>query len=247
MDPAPPVAQVPPTCSTAKPNDVLSWVVPLFRTATALPELLRRIEETSARCRVEPEIILVDDACPDGSGARARDLALNSLATRVVQLPWNHGQDAALREGLRCCRGDWAILLDGDLQDPPEAAAQLLSARHGTDAVFASREGRYEGRIRLATSFLYRRCLERLGGFPRGACLFVLLGRPLIDEIAATHSARISLLAPLSRRGIVSTSVPVQRSVRPHGRSSYSSLARSRKAARALWQVLLVRHFGQRL
>jgi polyisoprenyl-phosphate glycosyltransferase len=227
---------------------LLSWIVPMFGTSDSIPELLRRIEAAAVACGLPSEVVLVDDADPGFDPVAVPDIVATRLDVRILRLACNLGQDGALREGLRAGRGQWALLLDADLQDPPEAIAQLWNAREPQgDGVFASREGRYESGVRLLTSRIYRRSVEILGGLPRGACLFVLLRRPMIDAIVATSSHPISLLAVLSAKGSRFRSVPVQRATRARGSSSYSSVARMRKALVSLWQIVLSRHLGRAL
>ena len=84
----------------------LSWVLPLYRTAAQLEELVARIHCVSAGLRVRHEVILVDDACPEGSGALAMRIAARDPRLRVLRLARNHGQDRALMAGLRLSRGD---------------------------------------------------------------------------------------------------------------------------------------------
>jgi len=226
----------------------LSWIVPMYRTAASLPELVQRIEATAACCGASSEIVLVDDACPEGSARCAARLPSAGPTLRILRLERNLGQDGALREGLRACRGRWAVLLDGDLQDPPEAVGRLWEARStGIDAVFARRTGAYQTRGRLLTSRLYRRGLAWIGGLPHGACLFVMLSRPMIDAIAATRSPKTVILAALAGAGRDFAILPVQRSKRRHGRSAYSARARLAKAVRSLWQTFLARRLGRSL
>jgi polyisoprenyl-phosphate glycosyltransferase len=117
----------------------------------------------------------------------------------------------------------------------------------GHEAVFADRFGKYQSRGRLLTSRLYRRCLERLGGLPRGAGLFVLLNRRLIEAVAATQSRRISILAAIAGARGRYTSVPIERAPRASGRSSYSAGRRWWKGAWSLWQIFAVRRLSMRL
>lgn len=223
----------------------LSWVLPLYRTARQLPELLARIHATSAALHLEHEIILVDDACPEGCGALARELASGDQRLRVLHLACNHGQDRALRAGLRLSRGDWTAVLDADLQDPPEAVAALWPrCVPGTDAVFARRTGRYTSPGRQLTSRLYRKAVEVVGGLPPGAGLYVLLARPLLDRINQAQGRRRTLLALIAGARARSTSVDIVRSPRLLGRSSYSAFARGAKAARSLWDMFAMRRLN---
>ena len=218
----------------------LSWVLPLYRTAVQLEELLARIAQVSARLGLSYEVILVDDACPEGCGALAERLAGHDAHLRVLRLPRNGGQDQALRAGLRLSRGAWAVVLDADLQDPPEALERLWPRRNeGADAVFTRRTGRYSSFGRRLTSRMYRTAIEVVGGLPRGACLYVLLRRPLVDRINAAHGRRATLLALIAAARTRCISVTIVRSPRAVGVSSYSSLSRSRKAARSLWDMFV--------
>lgn len=221
----------------------LSWIFPLYRTAAHLEELLRRVEATSAAMGVSYEVVLVDDACPEGSGVVAERAATQLEHVRVVRLTSNAGQDGALRAGLQACHGAWAVLLDADLQDPPEGAAALWARSHeGWDVIFAQRAGIYTTPTRHLTSRLYRGLVSVVAGLPPGACLFMLLNRRLIDRIAATSRPRPSLLAAIAASRASCTSVAVTRAQRLQGRSAYTGLRRLDKALGSLWQVILHRH-----
>ena len=225
----------------------LSWVAPLFRTAAQLDELVARISQVSARLGLAYEIILVDDACPEGSGEIAQRLAQQHAHLRVLRLPANGGQDPAVRAGLRLARGDWAVILDADLQDPPEALERLWAQRDAMDAVFTRRTGHYTTFGRRMTSRLYRRAIELVGDLPRGACLYVLLERALVDRINAAQGRRTTLLALIASHRPRSTSVSIVRAPRAVGTSAYSPLARSRRAARSLWEMFAACHLRRAL
>lgn len=229
------------------PSTQLGWIVPLYRTREFVEPFCARAVAVSQALGLSCEIVMVDDACPDDSGSAAEALR-DSYPLRVLRLPQNLGQDAAVRAGLRSCTSDWAVVLDGDLQDPPEALAALWPLRaQGYDAVFADRFGRYESRMRLATSRLYRRSAELLGRLPRGAGLYVLLNRRVIDVVAATQSRRISVLAAIASARGRYASVRIERAPRSLGRSSYSAWRRASKGARSLWQIVAGRWLRLRL
>lgn len=225
----------------------LSWVLPLFRTAAQLDELVARITRVSTRMPLAYEIILVDDACPEGSGALAERLALRDPHLRVLRLPRNGGQDPALRAGLRLARGQWCVILDADLQDPPEAIELLWAQRARHDAVFTRRTGAYTTLGRRMTSRLYRGAIEVIGRLPRGACLYVLLARPLVDRINAARGQRSTLMALIASHRPRSTSVQIVRAPRALGDSAYRGLARSRRAARSLWEMFAACHLRRAL
>ncbi len=222
------------------PPDV-SVVVPMYRTADAVPELGRRLAGALEGAGLTFELLLVDDACPAGSGAAAATLAGADGRVALVSLRQNVGQHAAALAGLACSRGAWAVVMDGDLQDPPEAVPTMLAAGReaGVPVVFAGRRGRYESRARLLTSRLYKRTLSRLAGVPPDAGIYVALERRVVAELLAMRTGRRpSLVAMIGCTGVPMRSVPVERVPRPEGGSSYSPLGRLRLGWRAVaWVV----------
>ena len=110
------------------------------------------------------ELLFVDDASPDHAHAVIRRLAGQDPRVCGIVLAENVGQNSAVLAGLAHARGTTVAVMDGDLQDPPEAVPALLEAleRHGADAVFAARRGHYETLPRLATGRLLKRTLWAL-------------------------------------------------------------------------------------
>jgi len=126
--------------------------------------------------------------------------------------------------------------MDADLQDPPEAIPGLLErGREGAGAVFAARRGRYEGPGRRLSSRAFKGAMSALLGLPKGSGMFVALDRDAADRVLglAAQGPPPFVVAMIARSGVEMDSVPVERSVRPRGESSYSPLARAASAARA--------------
>ena len=220
----------------------LSWVLPLYRTAAQLDELVARIHRVSEGLRLRHEVILVDDACPEDSGGLALRKAALDPCLRVLRLPSNRGQDLALRAGLVSSRGEWTVVLDADLQDPPEAMARLWPlCTPAHDVVFARRIGKYSSAGRRLTSRLYRALASRIGGLPQGACLYAAFNRDVLDRINAATGRNTTLLALIAGARPRCASVDIARSPRLAGASSYGSFARLRKATRSLWDLLAMR------
>lgn len=219
----------------------LSWVLPLFRTAAFLPELLQRIEQTSTQLGLSAgyEIILVDDACPEGSGAAAEALAQHYGNMKVLRLPINRGQDAALQIGIRKARGQWIAILDADLQDPPEALSLLWRDRQGMTAVFANRNGLYTSAGRHLTSWIYRQLLQRITRLPPGAGLYALLDESAAEAIRRSEHDPFVLMVVLGSLPGLMRSSPVRRNRRALGKSSYTSRMRVAKGLRTLGRTLL--------
>ena len=216
----------------------VSVVLPVYRNRETLAELHSRLSATLAVAAPRYELVFVNDACPEGSAAVLADLAARDPRVRTVSLTRNVGQQRAAWLGLLATRGAWAVVMDADLQDPPEAVPDLLSAATpGVDAVLAAWTGRYEGRGRLATSRAFKILREKLTGYPRDAGMFLALRRPLVDEILrhdVPHPFLPSLVGLSGRRFIT---VPVERLARPRGASAYTGAA---LLVRALREIVFI-------
>lgn len=225
----------------------LSWVIPMYRTADFVEELCARIAATSRVLGLRAELVLIDDACPERSADRARSVQC-PYPVRIVQLERNVGQDRAIDAGLRVCTGRHAVVLDADLQDPPEAVrAMWREMEKGSDVVFANRFGAYESRGRRITSRLYRAAACRLGGLPPGAGLFLLMNRRVMDQLVAAPAPNPSVLAAVAATRGCFASVAVERAARSHGASAYSSARRVSKGLGSLWRIVAARWAGARL
>lgn len=220
----------------------LSVVVPLYRNRATLRELHRRLVAALSPVVPDFELLLVDDACPERSYEEATALAEGDPRIRVLRHETNLGQHRAVLTGLAAAGGEWVLVMDGDLQDPPEAVPRLLTARaQGLDAVFGGRRGAYESRGRLVTSRAFKLLLARLTGLPPDAGLFVLLSRPLVDELLRHDLPRPMVTALIGVCTKRTVSVPVERAPRPEGQSTYGPLARLRSGLSAVWLVGRVR------
>ena len=140
----------------------LSIVSPVFEAAECVSELCRRLRLAASQITDSYEIILVDDGSSDGSWAAVVEESASGdvLGLRLAK---NVGQHRAITAGLDNARGDWVVVIDCDLQDPPEAIGDLYrKAQEGFDVVVAVFEDRVESRRRQATSRLFWRLLSYL-------------------------------------------------------------------------------------
>jgi glycosyltransferase involved in cell wall biosynthesis len=138
----------------------LSVVIPVYGCAGCLRPLHARLTATLEAITGDYEIILVDDRSQDGAWPVLVELAESDPHLRVVRLSRNFGQHAAITAGLSRSRGEWTVVMDCDLQEPPEEIARLWAAgQEGVDVVRTAREGRRHSAWRRAASRLYRRLL----------------------------------------------------------------------------------------
>jgi polyisoprenyl-phosphate glycosyltransferase len=216
----------------------LTVVVPVFRNATRIAELSARLDRAiSSRSY---ELLFVDDASPDDARAVIHRLADQDPRVCGIVLAENVGQNRAVVAGLAHARGDVVAVMDGDLQDAPEAVPALLAAleERGADAVFAARRGRYESRFRLGSGRLLKRTLWALsmGRVPPDAGLFLVVRRPVAKRIVAGAGSDPYVVVLAAQSATSVTTVPVERA--PGGVSSYTGPMRRRVARRALAAAL---------
>ena len=165
----------------------LSLVVPLYNEEESLPELRMRL---GALLDAEPgEAVLVDDGSRDRTPALLDALSAEDSRFRVIHLSRNFGHQAAVAAGLRFSRGQAVVVLDADLQDPPELVPEMIARwREGYDVIYARRTGRErEGPAKRLLAWGYYRILRRLVGLdlPSDTGDFCLMDRQVVDLLNA--------------------------------------------------------------
>lgn len=224
----PGVGQPPERGPAVEPREpFLSVVVPVYRNAPTLGELHRRVVGVLDGLGIRGEVVYVVDESPDESLAVLRRIVEADSRARVVVLSRRCGQQVAVLVGLAHCSGRWAVPLDADLQDPPEAIGTLLAEAGGeAAAIFAGRAGEYQSPGRMLTSRLFKRLLGLLTGLPRDAGIYVLLRRDLVDALLRMPVREPNLVAMIGCLGFTVRSIPVERQPRPVGATAYSGWGR---------------------
>lgn len=165
----------------------LSIVVPVFNEAANVSALVERIERSLADIDETWSILFVDDGSSDDTLAQLRKLAAASRRVEAIALSRNFGKEAAMAAGLKHARGDAVVIMDADLQHPPEVIPKFLEAwRGGSELVHGLRQGRVgESLPRSRLSRFFYRLFERISDLriPRGATDFVLLDRKAVDAM----------------------------------------------------------------
>jgi len=221
------------------PGINLSIVVPVYRNAATLAPLFRRLSMAVAKEGLSFEIIFVNDASPDKSLEILKKLVAIHAEITILDLSENVGQHAAVLHGLSIAKGQYALIMDADLQDPPEAFSLLWQARSSDiDAIFAGRRGNYESRGRLLTSFLFKRILHWLCGVPVDAGMFILIKKSLVNTLLIFPTRIPSVVAMIGCTTLTTRSIPVKRNSRTGGKSSYGPWGRVYSAMRAILCVL---------
>lgn len=178
----------------------LSVVVPVYNESGVLKELVERcLKSAEEAAGASFELLVVDDASDDRTPEVLRELSNPRL--RVVRLEQNSGQYRATRAGLKAASGEWIVVLDGDLQDPPELIPKLFSAARDSDCVFAVKTVRTEtGILRLGHSGFHL-VQSLLGGAspPRGAGSYCLMKHEIAAGVAVVDLKNANLAAVAAR------------------------------------------------
>ena len=204
----------------------LSVAIPIYNEAQLVPELLRRVGAVLDGLDGGPhELVIVDDGSSDGS--REALVSATALEPRlvVVTLSRNFGHQAALTAALDHVTGDVVVLMDGDLQDPPEAIPLLLRThREGYDVVYARRAKRKEGwLLRVAYASFYR-ILARLSNvdLPVDSGDFGLMSRRVVEQLRRAPERHRYLRGLRAWAGYAQAGVTIERAARAGGESKYS-------------------------
>lgn len=169
----------------------LSIVVPCFNEEACLRPLHERLS-AAARAAVgeDYEIVLVNDGSKDASWAMMRGMAAEDDHVVAVNLSRNHGHQLALTAGLDLCRGETILIIDADLQDPPELLGDMMRAmrEQGADVVYGVRKSRSgETAFKRATAHGFYRLLSRATevDIPVDTGDFRLISRRALDALLA--------------------------------------------------------------
>ena len=142
----------------------LSIIIPLFNEREVLPHTIDRIHRVTNALDIKTEIVFVDDGSHDGSAEYLHELSQSSPTHTVIRFSRNFGKEAALTAGIDYAQGDAVIILDADLQDPPELIPEMIEQwRQGIDVVLMQRRSRAgESWLKRTSSHLYYRLLQSL-------------------------------------------------------------------------------------
>lgn len=202
----------------------LSVVIPIYRCRGALQELHRRLVAVLPQITSRYEIIFVDDACPEGSWNTIEALAAADPNVVGVKLTRNFGQHFAITAGLKEARGNHVVVMDGDLQDPPEAIPSLWEiAAQGIPIVYARRMSRHQSSTRMSAGWLYFKFLLYISKWDIDPSYgtFTLLSRRVVDAYLQFSEPYRHYLFILYWLGFEGQSVDVDRHTREIGKSSY--------------------------
>jgi glycosyltransferase involved in cell wall biosynthesis len=206
-----------------RPADVqLSVVVPVFGCADCLVALHDRLTRSVSEVTDRYELVFIDDRSTDAGWEVLQRLARADLHVRAFRLSRNFGQDAAITAGLAQAGGEWAVVMDCDLQEAPEDIPRLwAAAREGYDVVRTVRRGWRHSRFRRWSSRTYRRLTQETDVRPDYSNLS-LLSRRVIDAFLRLNDRDREYMIALDWLGFDSTAIEIEHHERYAGRSGYT-------------------------
>jgi glycosyltransferase involved in cell wall biosynthesis len=205
----------------------ISLAIPVYNEETVLPELLRRVRGVLHSIPSGPhQIVIVDDGSTDRTPEILKKEAEENSDLLVLVFSRNFGHQAALTAALDCVSGDVVVVMDGDLQDPPEAIPKLLEKySQGYDVVYAQRVQRKEVWWLRACYFLFYRLIAALSRIelPLDAGDFGLMSRRVVDRLREMPEYHRYLRGMRTWIGFRQVGIPVDRGERFSGESKYTT------------------------
>jgi glycosyltransferase involved in cell wall biosynthesis len=204
----------------------ISYVVPLYNESKAFQPLISRLNELMNKTDITIEVVLIDDGSKDSTPVLMQQLALHDHRYQCVFLSRNYGHQIALSAGLSAANGMEAIMIiDGDLQDPPELFFNFYDYyKQGYDVVYAVRKKRKEFFLKRTAYYLFYRMLKKISyiEIPMDSGDFSLMSRRVVDILNKMPEESRYIRGMRSWIGFKQIGVEYERSERSADQSKYS-------------------------
>lgn len=203
----------------------LSIVAPCFDEEAVLPEFYARCAAVLDGLELSSELVLVNDGSRDGTWPIIQRLAEQDPRVVGVNLSRNHGHQLALTAGLHICTGRHVLIIDADLQDPPELAGDMLERMHeGYDVVYGQRRARKgESTFKRSTAAAFYRLIDKLSDtpIPRDTGDFRLISRRALDVLLSMNERHRFMRGMVSWIGFPQTALVYDRDARFAGSTKF--------------------------
>jgi dolichol-phosphate mannosyltransferase len=205
---------------------LLSLVIPLFNEEEVFEALAKRLLHLFNELGCETEVVFVNDGSRDRTQAFVEGWAERDKRVKAVCLSRNFGHQIAVTAGLSYAKGDAVVVMDADLQDPPELIQEMvLRYQDGYDVIYGQRTSREgEGAFKLLTAFWFYRIMRLLvhPGLPPDTGDFRLMSRPVVNALLRMPERHRFLRGMVTWLGFQQTAVMFSRPGRQAGQSKYS-------------------------
>jgi glycosyltransferase involved in cell wall biosynthesis len=210
---------------TPSPRPTLSFVLPIYNEEEVIPELHRRLTEFLGNLALEAEVLFVNDGSRDRSMELLRELAVGDARYRILSFARNFGHQTAITAGVDYARGQAVVVMDSDLQDPPEVVLEMVEKwREGFDVVYGRRRKRSgESRFKLLTARWFYRIFAAMipNDVPLDTGDFRLMSRRVIVALRSLRETHRFVRGMVAWLGFKQTEVLYDRPGRFAGDTKY--------------------------
>lgn len=215
---------------------LISLIIPVFNEEGNILALYRELKNNLKN--VSCEIIFINDGSIDKSQKIIEELRKKDDSIRLINLSRNFGHQVAITCGIDFAKGAAAIIIDADLQDPPNLIPKMIEKwQQGFDVVYGiRRERKGENFIKISTAIVFYKLINILSGtkIPQNVGDFRLISKKVIDILKTTREYQRFLRGMISWVGFNQTGIEFERQERHAGKSKYSTLSMFKLAADAL-------------
>jgi glycosyltransferase involved in cell wall biosynthesis len=203
----------------------LSILVPVYNEADSISALIKRLKPILSTIPCKTELVFVDDGSSDNSADIIKTSEVISDTRKLIKFSRNFGKEAALSAGLKAAKGDALIIIDADLQDPPELITEMVSVwQQGVDVVNMCRSKRHgESWFKKLSAKSFYRLLNKLADtpIPENVGDFRLISRAVIDVINAMPEKNLYMKGILAWPGFATETLYFERDGRESGQSKW--------------------------
>jgi len=212
--------------STPEEKPFLSLIIPVFNEEKVIPAFYERTSPILSSISEHFEIIFVNDGSSDSSAEKIRLLHQQDERVKLIDFSRNFGKEIAMSAGLDFCRGEVVVIIDADLQDPPELIPKMVEKwKEGFDVVYATRTSR-EGEtfLKKATADFFYRVIGRLSRteIPRNTGDFRLMNRRTVEALRLLREQNRFMKGLFTWVGFKQVSIPYSREPRFAGGTTWN-------------------------
>ena len=204
----------------------LTVIVPVFNEEAVLPEFHRRLAVVMDSLAMQGEIIYVNDGSIDGSLNKIHRLMAEDTRVAIVDLSRNFGKEIAMTAGLDHAHGDAVVVIDADLQDPPELIPEMIEQwQSGYDVVYAQRTSRAgESAFKKSTAHVFYRLIQKLSRvqIPHDAGDFRLLSRRAVEALSGLREQHRFMKGLFAWIGYPQKAIQYERDARYGGETKWN-------------------------
>ena len=205
---------------------LLSVIVPCFNEELVVEETHKRLTEVMLKIQMDYELIFINDGSRDKTFPILAKLAENDTKVKIINFSRNFGHQCAVTAGINNCNGDYAVIIDSDLQDPPEVIPEMLNLmlKENANVVYGVRKKRDgESWFKLVTAKYFYRTLNKMSEvqFPVDTGDFRLIDRTIIDNFNNLHEKNKYIRGLISWMGYKQLPFYYERKERFAGETKY--------------------------